>query len=187
MADSLQLRYWIEQVELFNDQTAYEKIFDHYYDGLHLLAFSFVKDHQIAEEIVCDSFMAIWRQRDRLLQIENLKLYLFVAVKNFSIRQLSKNKSAAHFDFAQMEFSDIGNTTKNPEDLMISRETHQHMQQAIEKLPAKCKLIFRLVREEGLKYKEVAQLLDISPKTVEAQMTIAAKKITDSLKLVFKE
>lgn len=187
MPGSLQLRYWIERVALFDDQGAYEKIFDHFYNGMFKLAYTFVKDEQASEEIVSSAFIAIWRQRERLLQIDNLKLYLYVAVKNLSIRHCSKQKMLNDLDWNSLHLSGVADTAATPEDLMISKETLNRLRKAVDDLPPKCKLIFKLVREDGLKYKEIAQLLDISVKTIEAQMTIAGKKITRSLQLSLKK
>lgn len=187
MPGNLQLQYWIERVALFDDQAAYEKIFDHFYNGLFNLAYTFVKDEQVSEEIVSNAFMAIWRQRERLLQINNLKLYLYVAVKNLSIRHCSKQRVPDEFDWNSLHLSGVADTAASPEDLLISKEVLSQLQRAVDSLPPKCRLIFKLVREDGLKYKEIAQLLDVSVKTVEAQMTIAGKRITQSLQLALKK
>lgn len=170
---------------LFSDQAAYGKIFDHYYHGLFNLAYTFIKDEPLAEEIVSDAFMALWKQRERLLQIENLKVYLYVAVKNLSIRYCSKQVN--DWNWSNLHMPSAADTSLSPEDLMISKDTMDNIQQAIEKLPPRCKLIFKLVREDGLKYKEIAELLNVSVKTVEAQVTIAGKRIAASLNLTIKK
>jgi RNA polymerase sigma-70 factor (ECF subfamily) len=69
------------------------------------------------------------------------------------------------------------------EELMIVNEMLQQFHKALNALPPKCRLIFKLIKEEGLKYKEVAALLSISQKTVEAQMGIAFKRISQSIPL----
>ncbi|MFT3749717.1 MAG: sigma-70 family RNA polymerase sigma factor [Agriterribacter sp.] len=70
---------------------------------------------------------------------------------------------------------------------MVSKEVLKYIHQAVENLPPKCRLIFKLVREDGLKYKEIAQVLNISVKTIDAQMAIAAKKITQSLSFLLEK
>jgi RNA polymerase sigma-70 factor (ECF subfamily) len=65
----------------------------------------------------------------------------------------------------------------DPEKLMMTEELMQKLQQAVEDLPSRCRLIFKLIKDDGLKYKEVAELLQISVKTVEAQMTIAMRRL----------
>jgi RNA polymerase sigma-70 factor (ECF subfamily) len=71
----------------------------------------------------------------------------------------------------------------NPEQLMITSEMHKRLNLAVDALPPRCKLIFKLIKEDGLKYKEVAQLLELSQKTIENQMTIALRKIGESIQL----
>lgn len=72
-------------------------------------------------------------------------------------------------------------TDTTPEDDLISKERINQLNKAIDALPAKCKMAFKLVREDKLKYKEVAEILDISIKTLEAHLANAVKKLRDSL------
>jgi RNA polymerase sigma-70 factor (ECF subfamily) len=68
---------------------------------------------------------------------------------------------------------------------MITAEMQKRIRSAIQTLPPKCRLIFKLIREDGLKYKEVAELLNLSLKTIENQMTIAIKKISEAIRFDF--
>jgi RNA polymerase sigma-70 factor (ECF subfamily) len=70
-----------------------------------------------------------------------------------------------------------------PEQLMISGEMARKMAEAVNNLPPRCKIIYKLIREDGLKYKEVASILEISVNTIDVQMAIACKKISESLRL----
>lgn len=187
MQNELQIQYWIERIALFNDEDAYEKMFFHYNDALFNLAVCFVKEEAVAEEIVSDTFINIWRNRSRLPEIENLKIYLYVSVKNFCIKHLTRNKQVNDFSMDDLLLENVAATSRSPEDLMVSKEVLKYLHQAVENLPPKCRLIFKLVREDGLKYKEIAQLLNISIKTIDAQMAIAAKKITQSLSFLLEK
>lgn len=187
MPKSPEVQYWVEQIALFGDHQAFEKLYLHYYDYLFKFSYSLLKDEKSAEEIVSDTFLNIWRNRLRLLEIENIKIYLYVSVKNLSLRHIRKSKGRFNYLLDDYLIEQIGSTTQNPEDLLVTKELFYTIQQAIESLPPKCKLIFKLVREDGLKYKEIAQLLSISVKTIDAQMAIASKKIIESLKLSVKK
>lgn len=187
MQNELQIQYWVERVALFNDEAAYEKVFFHYNDALFNLAVCFVKNETVAEEIVSDTFVNVWRNRSRLLEIENLKVYLYVSVKNLCIKHLTRNKNVDDFNLNDLLLNNIAATSRSPEDLMVSKEVLKYIHQAVENLPPKCRLIFKLVREDGLKYKEIAQVLNISVKTIDAQMAIAAKKITQSLSFLLEK
>lgn len=184
MSDALQLQYWIEQVALFDDQAAYEKIFLHYNDGLYRFAFSFVKDRQVAEEVISDVFISLWGNRLKLPEIENLKVYLYISVKNRCIKYLSRNKSRLYFSIDDLFLQHVAGTARSPEEMMVSQEILRSIEAAIDALPPKCKVIFRMVREDGLKYKDIAQILNISVKTIDAQMAIATKRIVESLRFL---
>lgn len=184
MRDPFQLQYWTEQVALFSDQSAYEQLFLHYNDRLYNLAYSFVKSEEAAEEIISDVFVNLWRNRARLLEIENLDVYLYVSVKNLSLKQISRNQASIAFSMDDLLLDNVKETSLSPEELLVSKEVIRQIHAAIDSLPPKCKLIFKLVREDGLKYKEIAQILNISVKTIDAQMAIAARKITQSLRFL---
>jgi RNA polymerase sigma-70 factor (ECF subfamily) len=173
----------MERVALFNDEQAFEKLFLHFNSDLYRLAFSFVKSKDIAEEIISDSFVNIWRNRARLLKIENIKLYLYVSVKNLSIKYLSRNKAGALVNLDDILIDSISSASPPPDDQLVSKEISRIIDEAVNDLPPRCRLIFTLVREHGLKYKEVSQLLNISVKTIDAQMAIAAKRAAQSIRL----
>lgn len=187
MQDQLQLQYWVERVALFNDEAAYEKLFFHFNDALFNLAICFVKNKETAEEIVSDTFINLWRNRSRLPEIENLKVYLYVSVKNLCIKHITRNSAFEDFNLDELHLDTVAGTSFSPEDLFVSKEVLNYIHAAIESLPPRCRLIFKLVREDGLKYKEISQILNISVKTIDAQMAIAAKKITQSLSFLLKK
>jgi RNA polymerase sigma-70 factor (ECF subfamily) len=136
---------------------------------------------ETAEEVVSDVFMKIWSNRKTLSTIENFHLYIYIVTKNLSINQLLKEKKKKTFSLDEIKI-DVKNIYTDPEQLMITAEMQKRISAAVLALPPKCQLIFKLIREDGLKYREVAELLNLSLKTVENQMTIALKKITESIR-----
>src|SRR5690606_15886415 len=106
----------------------------------------------------------------------NPDVYLYVAVKNNALDYLSKNRFRETVDISSLS-SDFLVYHIDPEQKMITEEMRKTILQAVEQLPPRCKHIFSLVKEDGLKYKEVAEILNLSIKTVEAQMAIATKKL----------
>lgn len=150
-----------------------------------LLHFSraITRSDEIAEEVVDDVFVKLWSRRDKISDIENITVYLYVAAKNQSLNSLSRKAKeliTESFDFLDIE---IEEAVGNPDELMITREMVERMQKTVDELPPRCKMIFKLVREDGLKYKEVAQILNISVNTIDVQMAIAVKRICASLQL----
>jgi len=163
------------------DEDAYRQLFRLFYKPLGKFAFTIVKSIEQAEEIASDVFVNVWKNRERLLEIASLKVYLYVAAKNLSLNYLNRQR-LEHFSLDELEV-EMTAQDKSPEQLMISGEMAKKITEAVNNLPPRCKIIFKLVREDGLKYKEVARILDISVNTVDVQMAIASKKISESLKL----
>lgn len=158
-----------------DDAKAFRQFFDALYPRFYRLAFYYVRSDALSEEVVSDVFMKIWNNRRKLPHIQHLRFYFFKAIKNQALtyvkresrRQFSDSESLKSFrlDYAE------------PENLLMAKELAYAVERAIAALPGKCQMIFRLVREDGMSYKDVADLMDISVKTVENQMTIALKKL----------
>jgi len=165
-----------QRVALFGDQQAYNDLFLIFYPSLQQFAFSFLKSKQLSEETVSDVFIKIWEKRANLHHITNLKLYLFTSTRNTALNYLKKQKGLKNLD-PEDYWVELNSVFFDPEQLMVSAESMKKVQKAINDLPPRCKMIFKLVKDEGLKYKEVASLLQLSVKTVENQMTIALKRI----------
>jgi len=161
-----------------NDELAFEKVYRQYFIRLFRFCFSIVHQKEAAEEIVNDVFLYLWKRREQSGDIRNLGVYLYIATKNLSLNYLRDNHFLHVVDVDINEY--IGQYVKlevTPGSLMETAETIRQMQKAIDELPPRCKLIFKLIKEDSLKYKDVAALLNISVKTVEAQLAIAMKKI----------
>lgn len=174
------LKYLQLRIARSDDQTAYKELFTFLYSSLFLFAKSIVKSKEAAEEIVSDVFIRIWQKRRELEKIENLKVYLYVSTRNTAINYLSLHKrnitnplEEFHTEFTSIYF--------DPEQLMITADMLALIKRAIDQLPPKCKIIFKLVKEDGLKYREVAEILGISVKTVENQLAIALQKIGNTV------
>lgn len=173
-ANSIQnLQYRIARLD---DQQAYKELFTALYSYLFRFAKTLVKSKESAEEIVSDVFIKVWERRKELEKIENLKVYLYVATRNIAYNYLDKQKRnpTNSIDDFEAEFTSI---YFDPEQLLITADMLAFIQKAIDQLPPKCRMIFKLAKEDGLKYKEVAEVLNISVKTVENQLAIALQKI----------
>jgi RNA polymerase sigma-70 factor (family 1) len=162
-----------------DDESAYKELFINLYPHLHAFAMQFMKSKQLSEEVVSDVFIKIWERRKSLMAIQNFKIYLFVATKNTALNYLNKNKSAPlSLDDFPGEFN---SSYADPEQLMITSDMMKLINQAILNLPPRCRTIFQLVKYDRMKYKEVAEILNISAKTVENQLAIAIRKIGSSI------
>ncbi len=163
-----------------NDEQAFEELYRQYFVRLFRFCFSIVHLKEAAEEIVNDVFLNLWKRRTTLDGIRNLEVYLYIATKNLSLNYLRDNHFL-HIEDISEQVSQHIRIEGDPESLLVSAETVRHLKEVINQLPPKCMLIFKLVKEDGLKYRDVALLLDISVKTVEAQLAIAMKKIALAL------
>lgn len=173
------IKLLLKEIVHDNDQRAYKELFVSTHEHLHRFALSILRSKEDAEEVVSDFFISVWQKRASLLEIENIKLYFFVSIKNISINKLRQKKRATA-SFNEEYLVQFKSPFFNPSELLLSKEAVDKILGAINDLPPKCKLIFRLIKEDNLKYAEVAELLNISVKTVESQMAIALKKIGES-------
>jgi RNA polymerase sigma-70 factor (family 1) len=161
-------------------EAAFEALYTLYFVRLFRFSFSIIHQKESAEEIVNDVFLKLWEKRDRVPAIDNLPLYLYVSVKNRSLNHL-RDSAGVHIVEISARCDDYIRFDVNPETILLDAEGVRRIQTAIDDLPPRCKLIFSLIKEDGLKYKDVARLLDLSVKTIETQLAIALRKIATAL------
>jgi RNA polymerase sigma-70 factor (ECF subfamily) len=165
------------------DEKKFRALMEFISDDLFLFAMGFVRKKEIAEEIVSDVFVKIWETRSNLTEIKNLKAYLFVSVKNLCISHIRKNRKE---NLVSLDGLDGVNdflvpAVECPESEYINAEKLNEIYDAIEQLPPKCKMVFSLAKFNGLKYKEIAEVMEISEKTVNNHLVFALKKLSESL------
>ena len=161
------------------DQSSYQKLFHTYYTDLCRFCMRYVRNHEVSEEIVQDVFIYLWEKRSVINISISFKAYLYTAVRNKSINYLKLQlpKDQMKDDIDNFEIS----SNYDVESELTFKELSQKVDEAIDSLPTKCKAIFILSRESGHTYREIAQELDISIKTVENQMVIALRKLREHL------
>lgn len=174
------IRQLIKEISLSDDQWAFRKFFDHFYPKLVRFAYYFLESGAVSDEIVSSIFLNIWNKRASLHKIERPEAYLFNAVKFKCLNHLRDNRRIQLKDIDSEDFKLIP-SLENPEGEYLCNELRQKISNSINHLPPRCKIIFELVKDDGLKYKEVADLLEISVKTVEVQMGRALTKIRQDL------
>lgn len=159
-----------------DDEGAFRKLFDTYYQKLFHLALYFIKSKELAEEIVSDVFFIMWKRRKALGDVDDIEKYLYISTKN---QALHYTRRTPVIDKVPLELYTVNilRDENNPEDTLLGQEYRTLIQKAIDSLPDKCKEVFRLVLSDKLKHKQIAQLLNISEKTVEAHISTAYKRI----------
>jgi RNA polymerase sigma-70 factor (family 1) len=173
------LRGLLEQIAR-DDQKAFGVLFQMFYKRLLGFAFQYVRTTEVAEEIVSDVFIKLWSKRSELSKIEHPEAYLFIAVKNGSLNYLEKYSLYQVVQLPDNDRSELINLD-NPQKELEWKELLYKMDEAVSTLPGECQRVFRLSREEGFKTKEVAAILNVSPRTVETQLYRAIKKIDSML------
>jgi len=156
------------------DSRAFEEFYKRYFTALCLFANSRTGDAELSREVVQEVFLSLWKNRSKLVIRESAKSYLYRAVINRIIN---------HFKHKKVEAAYRESLEKDPADSNQADqyELEEKLFQLIDALPPRRKEVFTLSRFEGLRYKEIAQRLNISPKTVEGQMSQALKFLEENL------
>jgi RNA polymerase sigma-70 factor, ECF subfamily len=160
------------------DERSFEQLFLNYFKPLCSYAFRFTNETEAAEEIVQDFFVRLWEKRMAIEIDSSLNNYMFRSVKNHCLNLIQHNKIKNRYS---EKIKEASNPTIEPSQFFIEPELIEKIEKAISLLPEKRREVFRLSREEGLKYKEIAEKLNISVKTVEAQMGFALKFLREQL------
>lgn len=158
------------------NELAFKRIFDTYYRPLTLFALKYVGDIEESKEIVQEFFIRLWSRREKIAFGFSVKGYLYQAVRNACLNQIESRKvfERKTRDYAPPQFSN-----DDPFQKMIAAEQEERLMSAIDQLPEKCKQIFFMSRMQNLSNQDIAGQLDLSVKTVEAQITIALKRLRD--------
>lgn len=164
---------------------SFERFYHLYYAQVFRFAYYFLRDAEACREVVTDVFFAVWQSRRRLKEIVNIETYLYIVVRNEANRYRSKQSDTLFLPLDELSSSGESAQGDSPEDSLLTKEIQTLLAQAIDELPEKCRQIFLLSREEGLKPKEIAEILSLNESTVRVQMKIAIEKITARLKPVF--
>jgi RNA polymerase sigma-70 factor, ECF subfamily len=162
-----------------DDYDAFEQLFMVSYSPLRSFCKKIVHINEVAEELVSEVFFKIWNNRKVIVITSSPKSYLYTAVHNISLDHLRKEKKhiLTNIDKAVAIPSDF----PDPQMGYEYEELQVKIQGAVNKLPRQCKQIFQLSREQGLRYSEIAEKLQLSVKTIETQMGRALKSLRKSL------
>ena len=164
------------------NEEAFRQLFTVLYPRLVQFSKSFIKSVEIAEDIVMEVFVKFWQAREKVEGIKDIETYLFISVRNETFSTLKKE---GKYSFETLDDVDVllKKYQTNPEMLMITEENIGAINEAIDLLPPKCKMVFKLIREEGLDKRQASRILNISVKTIDNQIAIAVKKIAGVLNI----
>jgi len=169
--------YFVEKLKE-NDKHAFELLFKKYYKHVYGFAGYYIDDKEACHDIVQDIFGHLWEMRNTLKITGSVKSYLFVSTKNACLNYLKKQSAKRR---AISELFDADDYLNDGYDIVFSNELKLKLDSIMQKLPPQCREIFHLSRFKGMKHKEIADKLNISPKTVETQIYRALKVFKSNL------
>lgn len=159
----------------------FEQVFKSHFKSLHAYACTIMRDPMPAEEIVQNIFLKLWEKKEEITIRENVSVYLYRAVHNESLNYLRHRKvRSAYQSYAMRQHKQT--EQERPAEKVVMKELEKRLEIALRELPEQCRTIFQLSRFEDLKYREIAEKLGLSVKTIENQMGKALKLLR--LKLV---
>lgn len=150
------------------DRGAFTKLYSQYLDAAFHYVYLFTKSKDDTEEILQEVFVKIWENREKLGEIQSFKNYLFKAAKNRVLDEVRKEQVRYRVLTEIKRGRNVDD--KSTEDTLAYKDYYRVVQQAIEKLPPKRKLIFRLNTENGLSHDEIAAQLGVSKSMVKNQL-----------------
>ena len=165
-------------------------LFTEYFSPLCLYALRYTRDKSSAEEIVHETIVKLWEQRDQIVISENLSGYLYKSVHNNALNylkseQIRKKYSDAYSEKLQRAQEYFTITQESGLSIMLAKELESKILEAVNDLPDQCKEIFKLSRFSGLKNKEIAEKKHVTLNTVQKQISIALEKLRKSLSTYF--
>ncbi|WP_252940007.1 RNA polymerase sigma-70 factor [Roseivirga pacifica] len=161
------------------DEQAFSQLFQMYYDDACRYIIRIIRDQDTAEEIAQATFVNLWEKRDLIKADVSFKSYLFRSVYNTALNYLKHQKVVATYVSRKQENIDVAK--KSYVSHQPDFELQKRIDDALESLPPQCQRVFRLSREDGMKYHEIADELGISKKTVEVHMGKALRILRDHL------
>lgn len=163
-----------------SDELMFQSIYDTYYTELCLFAKRFVYSDEESEEIVQGVIVRLWTQREKILQIQSVRSYLYTSVRNHCLNYIKHQKYVdAYRDSARHELKEI---ESEGADEFLNFEVKEKIEVAINDLPERCREVFEMSRFDGLKYREIADQLGITVKAVEANISRALSSLRKSLR-----
>lgn len=156
-----------------NDEAAFSELYDRFWKKMFAVAYNRLKEVQDAEDIVHDVFVRLWANRQKL-EIEELENYLATAVKYGVLSKIKKRAREKKYLKTETSLSVVESSS---ETKVHYRQILELVRTEVEKLPERCRLIFKYSRDEGMPVKQIAAKLSISPKTVENQINKALRQL----------
>ncbi|MBR8705633.1 RNA polymerase sigma-H factor [Bacteroides pyogenes] len=162
------------------DSEAFRKLYLFYYDRLFRFALTFLHSEPASEDVISDIFFNLWKDRYTLPSIPNLQAYLYQAVRNGCLNVLKSGYVSKRDELPDTDLQ-VTVSPASPLDELAYKELTDAIAKAVVSLPERCRLIFRMAKEDGMNHKEIAEALNVKLCTVERQLLLAKAKIRKSI------
>lgn len=172
---------FIRQAFLVNTKRGYQALFQRYYQPLCSHAARFVYTKEAAEDIVGDVFLNFWKNQVHAQITTSYRAYLFTSVRNRAYNYIQENYQKSSLTEPLIEDTDIALSDEDPHHVLQLTELYNRLNQAVHSLSPQCQRVFILSRFEGRKHREIADELNISPKTIEAHLLKALTHLRKAL------
>lgn len=165
------------------NKKAYSLLFNKYYKDLVLFGGNFLPDKAVCEDIVQNVLLKLWNNREELFIETSLKSFLLKSVRNSCLDEIKHKVVVREHESYAINFEPTDDL--DTENYVLYSDLQAHLSEALNKLPAVCREAFEMNRLEGLKYKEIAQQLNVSERTVEVRIGKALGLLRRYLKEFF--
>jgi len=175
--DKVYIHELLYRISVKDDEKAARDLFTLFHPKLVRFAVFYTASIHDANDVVSEVFIKFFRRIKKNHDIQDLQFYLYKAVKNQCLTYLKKQRNDFSLDDLDWDNTNYNYETHNPENQLINQELSSKIEEAINNLPPKRKMIYKMVIIDGLKYKEAAEILDLSVKTIENHLALAVKDL----------
>lgn len=164
-----------------DDKSAFATFFQRYQAKLIRFALMFVSSYADAEDVVSETLIKILKQRKKLFEIQNFEGYLYQAIKNQALNHIGKIQRRQEVYSLSIPDDQLTSTYVQPLEAVLEKELRSLITKSVESLPPQRKIIYKMIKDDGLKCKEAAALLDIAEKTVKKHLELAIRDIKEAV------
>ena len=157
------------------DSIAFGHLFDQYYDKIYSVSFRYLKVHELAEDMVQSSFLKIWEKRVTLNKVDHFDHFLFRIARNEMTDHFRKNITREKHQQRMRELFD--EEAGNPEEMLINKQKRKLIADVIRELPPQQQTAYKLSRDEGLSYQQIAEKMGLSVNTIKVHISVALKAL----------
>ena len=186
MAKNDHITQCLIRIAKHNDKAAFASFFNYYHARLIRFAMLFLKSYQDAEDVVSEVMIKLLKQKEKLPEIKNFEGYLYLAIKNQALNLLRKQqlRSGHSIDIGE---DHLTQKFVQPYETILADELRQIIFTTVEKLPPKRRMVYKMIKDDGLKIKEVAQILDLAEKTVKKHLELAVRSLKETVEIYYAE